>query len=127
MDGLSVTHKVTKDHELERRKNNQQRNKRKKEKKRLMHFIVIRLFRRKRHDRRLFFTLTSFTRGTSNRLDRNSWIATAYRHRNNQTIRRVRRCRWRRRTGRRRLRNNMIRGLDLSRTKEMGSVSKGDL
>jgi len=93
MDGLSAIYKVAKDHELERQKNNQKRNKRKEEKKRLTRFIVTRLFRRRRYNRRLFFVLTSFTRGTCNGLDRNGWIAMVHRRRNNQTIRRVRRCR----------------------------------
>jgi len=127
MDGPSATHKVAKDHELERQKNNQKRNKRRKEKKRLTRFIATRLLRRRRRDRRLFFTSTLFTRGTCNGLDRNGWIVMVHRCRNNQTIRRVRRHRWRHRTGRRRLRNDMMRGLDPSRTRGTGGTSKGDL
>jgi len=94
----------------------------KKEKKRLTCFIAIRLFRR-RCGWRLFFTSTSFTRRTYNGLDRNSQIATAHRRRNNQTIRRVRRHGWRHRTGIRKLRNNMTRGLNLLRMKGV-SASK---
>jgi len=87
----------------------------------------MRLFRRRGHGRRLFFTSTSFTRRTHNRLDKDGWIATAHRHRNNQAIKRVRRHRLRHRTSFRRFRNNLTKGLDLSRVKGMCSASRGDL
>jgi len=92
--------------------------------KRLMRFIATELFRRRRHGRRLFLTLTSFTRRTCNGLDRNSQIAMAYRCRNKQTVRRVRKRGWRRGTGIRRLRNNMMRGLGPSRMKGVGDVRR---
>jgi len=93
--------------------------------KRLMHFIVVRLFRRRRCGRGLFLMSTLFTRRTRNRLNRNGWIATAHRHRNNQTVRRVRKCGWRSRAGVKRLRNDMTRSLDPLRAKRTRDARRG--
>jgi len=90
--------------------------------KRLMSFITTRFLGRRGCNRRLFFMATSFTRWTCNRLNRDGWIATAHRRRNNQAIRRVRKHSLRHRTGVERLRNDMTRGLGLLRMKRAGDA-----
>jgi len=93
--------------------------------KRLTSFIVTRFFGGKGCSRRLSFMVISFMRWTHNVLNRNGWIAMAHRHRNNQAIRRVRRYNLRNRTGVERLRNDMMRGLDLSRAKGTRDTRRG--
>jgi len=93
--------------------------------KRLMSFIATRLFGGKGRSRKLSFATISFTRWTRNGLNRDGWIAMVHRCRNNQAIRRVRRCSLRNRTGVKRLRNDMTRGLNPSRAKGTRDVRRG--
>jgi len=86
---------------------------------------VARFFGRRRRGRGLFLALTLFTRRTRDGLDRNGWIATAHRRRNSQTVRWIRKHRWRNRAGIKRFRNNMTRSLDLLRARRMREARRG--
>ena len=86
---------------------------------------MTRFFGRRRRGRRLFLTLTPFTRRTRDRLDRNDRIVTAHRRRNGQTIRWIRKHGQRSRTGVKRFRNNTTLSLDLSRTRRTRDVRGG--